>query len=172
MAANSRQLEPGIERIVYQHISGWRVEHSEFSERKNEEIWKSNRTDVRRGNRVVECNQSIGMPWETDAVSGQVLCTPYNHAPGYSVTLYLGWICVTCHLHFWQNDRDLLRAAAVTRVWDGYRNNSQHRKLTLEKKSLPPPLLPGLEPETSVSITSPSGYHWATPAPHTPINTY
>ena len=29
-------------------------------------------------------------------------------------------LAVTCHLHFWQNDRDLLRAVAVTRRWDGY----------------------------------------------------
>ena len=37
-------------------------------------------------------------------------------------------LAVTGYLHFWQNDRDLLRAAAVTR----YRN--QHRQLTLDKK--------------------------------------
>ena len=43
-------------------------------------------------------------------------------------------LAVTCHLHFWQNDRDLLRATAVTRGWNGYRNKSQHRKSTLEKK--------------------------------------
>ena len=36
-------------------------------------------------------------------------------------------------------------ATAVTRRWNGYRNKSQHRKLTLEKKILPA-LLPGLEP--------------------------
>ena len=41
---------------------------------------------------------------------------------------------VTCHLHFWRNDRDLSRATAVTRGWNGYRNKSQHRKLTPEKK--------------------------------------
>ena len=34
-------------------------------------------------------------------------------------------LAVTCHLHFWQNDRDLLRATAITRGWNGYRNNSQ-----------------------------------------------
>ena len=34
-----------------------------------------------------------------------------------------------------QNDRDLLRATAITRGWNGYRSNSLHRKLTLEKKS-------------------------------------
>ena len=27
----------------------------------------------------------------------------------------------TCHLHFWQNDRGLLRATAVTREWNGHR---------------------------------------------------
>ena len=26
-------------------------------------------------------------------------------------------LAVTCHLHFWQNDRDLLHATAVTRDW-------------------------------------------------------
>ena len=50
----------------------------------------------------------------------------------------------TCHLHFWQNDRGLLRATAVTRGWNGHRNRSQHTKLTLEKKILPP-LLQGFE---------------------------
>ena len=30
-------------------------------------------------------------------------------------------LAVTCHLHFWQNDRDFLRATVVTRGWNGYR---------------------------------------------------
>ena len=47
-------------------------------------------------------------------------------------------VAVTCHLHFWHNDRGLLRATAVTQGWNGYRNQSQHKKLTLEKKILPP----------------------------------
>ena len=54
-------------------------------------------------------------------------------------------LAVTCYLHFWQNDRDLLGATTVSRGWNGYRNKSQHRKLTLEKKILPP-LLSRLEP--------------------------
>ena len=54
---------------------------------------------------------------------------------------------VTCHLHFWQNDRDFLRATVVTRGWNGYRNKSQHRKSTLEKKILPP-FQQGFEPAT------------------------
>ena len=53
-------------------------------------------------------------------------------------------LAVTCHLHFWQNDRGLLRATAVTLGWNGYRKKSQHRKLTLEKKILPQ-LLQGFE---------------------------
>ena len=51
---------------------------------------------------------------------------------------------VTYHSHFWQNDRGLLRALAVTREWNGHRTNSQHTKLTLEKKILPK-LLPVFE---------------------------
>ena len=47
-------------------------------------------------------------------------------------------LAVTCHLHFWQNDLDFLRATVVTRGWNGYRNKSQHRKSTLENKILPP----------------------------------
>ena len=43
-------------------------------------------------------------------------------------------LAVICHLHFWQNDRDLLHATAVTRGWNKYRNKSQHRKSTLERK--------------------------------------
>ena len=90
---------------------------------------------------------------ETAAVSAHGMFTAYNNTPVSSVTLfeatYAGCMCVavTCHLHFWQNERDLLDATAVTRGWDGYRNKSQHRKLSLEKEFLPP-LLPGLEPET------------------------
>ena len=55
------------------------------------------------------------------AVSAQVLYTPYNHAPVCTVALFeatnVGCMClvVTCYLHFGQNDRDLLRATAVTR---------------------------------------------------------
>ena len=33
---------------------------------------------------------------------------------------------VICHLHFWWNDRSLLRASAVTLGWNGHRIKSQH----------------------------------------------
>ena len=42
---------------------------------------------------------------------------------------------------------DFLRATVVTRGWNGYRNKSQHRKSTLEKKILPP-FQQGFEPAT------------------------
>ena len=80
--------------------------------------------------------------------SRRVLCTPYNHAPCHFMQSHIrkvhACLTVTCYMHFWQNDRDVLRATAVTRGWNGYRNKSQHRKLTLEKKILPP-FLQGLE---------------------------
>ena len=73
-----------------------------------------------------------------ESQSRRVLCTPYNHAPCHFMQSHIrkvyACLAVTCHLHFWQNDRDLLRAAAVTRGWNGYRSKSQHRKLTLEKR--------------------------------------
>ena len=43
-------------------------------------------------------------------------------------------LAVTCHLHFWQSGWAFLRAATVTRELNGYRNTSQHREFTLEKK--------------------------------------
>ena len=70
--------------------------------------------------------------------SRRVLCTPYNHAPCHFMQSHIrkvyACLAVTCHLHFWRNDRGLLRATAVTWGWNGYQNKSQHRKLTLEKK--------------------------------------
>ena len=76
-------------------------------------------------------------------------------------------LAVTCHLHFWQNDRDFLRATVVTRGWNGYRNKSQHRKSTLEKKILPP-FQQGFEPATFQSRVRRSN-HWAIPAPYTEV---
>ena len=60
-----------------------------------------------------------------------------NHAPCHFIPKHVrtmhACLAVTCHLHFWQNDRDLFRASAVTRERNGYRNSSQLRKMTLEK---------------------------------------
>ena len=62
-----------------------------------------------------------------------------------------------------RNDRDLLRATAVTRGWNEYRKKSQHRKMTMEKKLLPP-LLQGFEPATFQSRVRRSN-HGAIPSP-------
>ena len=82
------------------------------------------------------------VPHETAAISAQVLGTPYNHASCHFMQSHIrkvyACLAVTYRLHFWQNDRDLLRTTAVTRGWNGYRSTSQHRKSTLEKKILPP----------------------------------
>ena len=94
------------------------------------------------------------VPHETAAVSAQVLCRKlYNNTPFYSgtavrtnidrVDVCLG---VTCHLHFWQNDQDRLRATAVTRGWNGYRNKPESAP-KIEKKVLPR-LKQRLEPGT------------------------
>ena len=107
------------------------------------------------------------VPHETAAVSAQVLCTPYNHASCHFMHSHIrkvyACLTVTCHLHFWQNDRDLLRATAVTRGWNGYQNKSQHRQSTMEKEILPP-LQQGFEHATFQSRVRRSN-HWAIPAP-------
>ena len=84
--------------------------------------------------------------------SRRVLCTPYNHVTLsklshirkaewlWSFTCYCGNTC-----------------------WNGYRNKSQHRKLTLDKEILPP-LLQGLQPATCQSRVRRSN-HWAIPVP-------
>ena len=79
------------------------------------------------------------MPHETAAVSPQVLCTAYNHASCHFMQSHIRkvYVClaVTCHLHFWQNDLELLCATAVpTRGWNGYRNKSAQKVDPGEKK--------------------------------------
>ena len=84
-------------------------------------------------------------------LSWHVMCIPRNHAP-YHVTSYKAtYMRCTClaatgHLHVWQNDQELLHATVVTWGWNGYRNKSQHRKLT--PKKILPSLLLGLKPMT------------------------
>ena len=52
-------------------------------------------------------------------------------------------LAVTRHLLFWQNDRDFLRATAVTRG-----ATDTETRVTAKKVKILPPLLPGLEPAT------------------------
>ena len=86
-------------------------------------------------------------------LSRRTFCVhPFNHAQIYNVTsfqaTYVGCMC-WCNLPpvLLAEWLIFLRATAITRVWNGYRNESQHRKLTPEKKILPP-LVPGLKPAT------------------------
>ena len=107
------------------------------------------------------------VPHETAAISVQVLCTPYNHAPCHFMQSHIHkvYVCldVTATCISALNDRDLLHATAVTWGWNGYRNKSWHRKLTLEKKILLL-LLQGLEPATFQSQVWCSN-HWIIPTP-------
>ena len=96
-----------------------------------------------------------------ERVSLGAFCVPCHFMQSRIRKMY-ACLAVTCHLRFWQNDRGLLRATAVTRGWNGYRNKSQHRKSTLEKKILPP-LQQGFEPATFQSRVRRSN-HWAIPA--------
>ena len=70
--------------------------------------------------------------------SGRKLCV--HHSTMHQLKCHFNqshigrvYVClaVTCHLHFWRNDRDRLRATVVTKGRNGYRNKSQHRKLSL-----------------------------------------
>ena len=100
--------------------------------------------------------------------SRRILCTPYNHAPCHFMQSHIrkvyACLVVTCHLRFWQNDRGLLHATAVTQGWNRYRNKSQHRKSALENKILPP-FQQGFQPATFWSRVRCSN-HWAIPAPN------
>ena len=55
--------------------------------------------------------------------SWRVLCTPYNHAQCHFMQSHKhkvhAWLAVTCHLHFWQSDRDLLWVGRDARWKDG-----------------------------------------------------
>ena len=53
-----------------------------------------------------------------------------------------GWMCgglaVSCHLHFWQNDRNPLRATAVTQGSNEYRNKPESaQKVDLGEENSP-----------------------------------
>ena len=56
---------------------------------------------------------------------------PYTSLQYHFIQSHIGRVsvclAVTCHLHFWQNDLDLLRATAVTRGWNGYRNKTKSK---------------------------------------------
>ena len=81
------------------------------------------------------------VPRKTAAVSAQVLCTSYNYVyiiqPCTSLQCYFirshirrmhVCLALACHLYFWQKKQDYLHATAVTRRWNGYQNERQHRR--------------------------------------------
>ena len=83
-----------------------------------------------------------GWPCETAVILVQVLCTPYNHAPIYSVTSFKAtWVCVfSCNIPvttctFGRVTRIfysyIFYCTAITQGCNGYQNKSQHKKLTL-----------------------------------------
>ena len=96
---------------------------------------------------VIQCCLVVTwlVPHQTDVVSAHIPYTPCNHLPVYSVTYIRNYmrrihvfLDVTCYLPFWQNGRDRVCATAVKLEWNGWRNKSQYRKLTLEKKLFQP----------------------------------
>ena len=56
-------------------------------------------------------------------------------------TLLGTWVCAylaaTCHLHFLQNYQGLLRATAVIRRWNGWRNNKSEQKVNPGEENFP-----------------------------------
>ena len=62
-------------------------------------------------------------------------------------------LVVTSHLHFWQNDRDLLRAAVVTWGRNGYWNKSAQKVDPGEENS---PAAPAGIQTHDLSIMSPA----------------
>ena len=59
-------------------------------------------------------------------------CTMPCHFIQSHICMVHACLAVTRHLHFWQNDRDFLRANAV--VWNGYRNESAQKVDPVEEK--------------------------------------
>ena len=67
------------------------------------------------------------VPCETAAVSARSVytiqpCTMSRHFMQSHIRYVHACLAVNCHLHFCQNGQYLLRAAAVIRGWNGYRN--------------------------------------------------
>ena len=106
------------------------------------------------------CHMKLQPSWRKFCVHHTTMHYVTSFKATYIRSVY-AYLAVTCHLHFWQNDRDLLHATGVTQVWNGYWSKSQHRKLTLEKKILLL-LLQGFKPTTFQSWVQCSN-HWAIP---------
>ena len=102
-----------------------------------------------------------------------VLCTPYIHAPCHFMQRHThkvnAYLAVTCHLHFWQNDRFLVVVVCVFYVLLRQHGGGADTELRVSTESRPwrrqfsPQFLLGLEPATFQSRVRHSNY-WAVPA--------
>ena len=63
-----------------------------------------------------------GGAWNCCRLGARPMCTiqPCHFIKATQVVRIRVFLAVTCHLHFWQNDRDHLRATAVTRGWNAW----------------------------------------------------
>ena len=68
---------------------------------------------------------------------------------------------VSSYLHFWQNDRGLIRATAVTRGWNGHQLRVSKKVNAGEVNS---PAAPAGTRTRNLSVTSPALYQQAVPA--------
>ena len=72
------------------------------------------------------------VPRETAAISARSVYTiqPCMTSCHFAQS-HVGWahacLAVTCHLHFWQTDRDLFRCYCGNTGWNGYRNKSTQK---------------------------------------------
>ena len=99
------------------------------------------------------------VPRETAAVSARSVyttqpCTMSRHSMRGRIRSVHTCLAVTCHLDFLQNRRDLLRAAAVTLGWNGYKNKSQHKQIDPREENYP--AAPVGTRTRDLSITSPA----------------
>ena len=94
------------------------------------------------------------MPHETAAVSARSV---YTIQPCHFVQSHIrkvnACLAVTCHLHFWRNDRGLLRATAVTRGGTDTEIRASAQKVDPEENS---PAAPAEIRTRDLSITSPA----------------
>ena len=107
------------------------------------------------------------VPHETAAVSAHSVftiqqCTMSLHAKPHICKVH-ACLAVTCHLHFWQNDQDLLCTPAVIRGGGGGGGGMDTKRFTLKKKILLP-LQQGLKHMTFQSQVWHSN-HWAISTP-------
>ena len=63
-------------------------------------------------------------------------------------------LAVTCHLHFWQNDRDLLRATAATRGVERMPKSKSAQKVDPGEDNYP--ATPAVIGNRDLSVTSPA----------------